>query len=143
MSRRFLFLTNFFLFAATIGSGLDRGAVSAQDHKEALAAGELWVDPKFGMRFRQIPAGEFQMGSPEGEAGRDSDETQHAVRLTRSLLLGETEVTQGQWQGLMRTAPSHFSASGTDCPVEKVSWWEALAFANRMSSESGLSSCYR
>lgn len=109
---------------------------------KVLAAGELWVDPKFGMRFRQIPAGTFQMGSPEGEAGRDSDETQHAVRLTRSFLLGETEVTQGQWQGLTGTAPSHFSACGADCPVEKVSWWEALAFANQMSSESGLSSCY-
>lgn len=38
---------------------------------KVLAEGELWVDPKFGMRFRQIPSGTFMMGSPEGEEGPD------------------------------------------------------------------------
>ena len=41
------------------------------------------------------------MGSPEGEPGRDDDETQHKVTLTRGFWLGETEVTQAQWSELM------------------------------------------
>lgn len=46
----------------------------------------------------QIPAGEFQMGSPEQEADRQSDEgPQHQVKL-RSFFMGQTPVTQAQWQ---------------------------------------------
>ena len=54
------------------------------------------------MRFRGCPAGTFMMGSPDWEAGRDSDsETRHAVTLSSGFWIGETEVTQGQWRALM------------------------------------------
>jgi len=56
--------------------------------------------------------------------------------------MGETEVTQGQWQALMGNNPANFSACGTDCPVESVSWWEALAFANALSTGEGWAECY-
>jgi formylglycine-generating enzyme required for sulfatase activity len=56
--------------------------------------------------------------------------------------MSETEVTQGEWQALMGNNPSTFSACGTDCPVETVNWYEALAFANAVSSAEGLAECY-
>ncbi len=41
----------------------------------------------------RIPAGTFQMGSPESERGRHSVETQHQVTLTQDYYLGKYEVT--------------------------------------------------
>jgi formylglycine-generating enzyme required for sulfatase activity len=48
--------------------------------------------------LRRIPAGTFQMGSPAGELGRDADETQHAVTLTKDYYIGVFEVTMKQWE---------------------------------------------
>ena len=105
--------------------------------------GELWVDPATGMHFRYTPAGEFEMGSPASEPGRDNDERQHRVRITRGCWMGETEVTQGQWKAVMGSNPSRFSSCGADCPVESVSWVDAVKYANALSSRAGLEECYR
>jgi formylglycine-generating enzyme required for sulfatase activity len=100
-----------------------------------------------------IPAGNFSMGSPSGEVGRVTDETQHSVTLSRSFFMGQTEVTQGQWKALSGgTNPSYFqSATGTapstanandSGPVEYLDWYAAVAFANARSAAEGLTSCY-
>jgi formylglycine-generating enzyme required for sulfatase activity/tetratricopeptide (TPR) repeat protein len=104
--------------------------------------GELKEDSKVGMRFRYIPPGEFRMGSPMDEIDRDEDEIPHGVTLTRGFWMGETEVTQGQWQRFMDNNPSSFASCGLDCPVEMVSWFDAVAFANRLSKEAELELCY-
>jgi formylglycine-generating enzyme required for sulfatase activity len=76
--------------------------------------------------MRLIPKGNFMMGSPSGEFGRNSDETQHAVTLTKDFYLGVFEVTQQQWELVMGNRPSffnnvHYYASR---PVEKVSYYD-------------------
>ena len=38
--------------------------------------------------------------------------------------------------------PSEFTFCGDDCPVEKVKFYAALAFANALSTEEGLETCY-
>ena len=48
----------------------------------------------------QVCPGTFQMGSPVDEPGREADEVQHQVTITRPFLIGATEVTQGQWEAL-------------------------------------------
>src|SRR4051812_4308605 len=47
-----------------------------------------------GMRFALVPAGRFLMGSPPEEEGRNADETQHEVEITRPFWLGVFQVTQ-------------------------------------------------
>ncbi len=94
------------------------------------------------MTFRYVPAGTFRMGSPAEEDGRDADETPRQVTLRRGFWLSETEVTQGQWARQMDTEPSFLAACGDDCPVERVSWFDALAFANRASEAMGMKACY-
>lgn len=42
-----------------------------------------------GMKFRWCPPGEFWMGSPEGEAGRQDDEVLHRVELTKGFWMSE------------------------------------------------------
>ena len=92
----------------------------------------------------QLPAGEFQMGSPDKEAGRQSCEgPQHLVKL-RSFFMGQSPVTQDQWQVVagwpkqqleLKYQPSHFQ--GANRPVEQVSWLEAEEFCRRLSVRTG------
>jgi len=71
-------------------------------------------------RMRWIPPGRFIMGSPPDEPGRDYDEKQHPVVITRGYWLGETPVTQALWQAVTGENPSRFQTP--DRPVEQVSW---------------------
>jgi formylglycine-generating enzyme required for sulfatase activity len=99
-------------------------------------------DELTGMRFRWVAAGTAVLGSPEGEPGRRSGEALRTIEVTRGFWLGETEVTHRQWSLLLPGRPSYFDACGDDCPVERVNWFEAALFANRLSERSGLELCY-
>ena len=74
--------------------------------------------------LRKISAGTFTMGSPAGELGRLTDETQHQVTLTKDFHIGVFEVTQRQWELVMGTWPSGFyNPDFRDMrPVEQVSY---------------------
>jgi formylglycine-generating enzyme required for sulfatase activity len=89
-----------------------------------------------------ISKGTFSMGSPASEPCRGVDEDQHQVTLTNDFELSAHEVTQGDFQALMGYNPSYFSLCGTTCPLERVTWHEAAAFCNALSTEKGLASCY-
>jgi formylglycine-generating enzyme required for sulfatase activity len=75
-------------------------------------------------RLRWIPAGEFDMGSPEGEEQRDDDETRHKVVLSQGFWLADTACTQALWQAVLGENPSRFE--GLERPVEKVSWEDVV-----------------
>ena len=49
-----------------------------------------------GMKFVWKRPGNFVMGSPSQEAGRQKDETQHKVPLTKCFYMGVNAVTQEQ-----------------------------------------------
>ncbi|MEO0446769.1 MAG: formylglycine-generating enzyme family protein [Verrucomicrobiota bacterium] len=84
--------------------------------------------------MRWIPPGRFVMGSPEEEAGRWDDEgPMHEVTLTEGFWMGQTPVTQGQWEGIMGENPSHFS--GAKRPVETVSWEDCQRFLERLEEQ--------
>ncbi len=51
-----------------------------------------------GMKLVLIPKGTFMMGSPESEQGRNEDETQHEVTISKDYYLGVYEVTQAQYE---------------------------------------------
>jgi formylglycine-generating enzyme required for sulfatase activity len=97
---------------------------------------------RLGYTMVRVPAGKFLMGSPGDEPGREDDEAQHWVTITKPFLLGATEVTQGQWQKVMGNNPSHFQNCGADCPVEQVSWNDVIDFCNKLSDLEGLTRCY-
>lgn len=90
----------------------------------------------------RLEPGEFWMGSPTGEPGREAYEVPHRVRLTRAFALKTTEVTQGEWKRQMGSNPSRFSSCGDECPVEAVNWYEAVEYLNRLSRSEGLEACY-
>ncbi len=117
---------------------IPRSKVSADPQAGAAIEGPL------GMRMRFVPAGTYTIGSPEDEPGRGDNETQHEVELSRGFWLGETPVTQAQWQRLVPgpKQPSFFKSGGADLPVESISWFEAAEFANRLSDQEDLPRCY-
>ena len=82
-----------------------------------------------------VPAGTFTMGS-------ESDETPHSVTLSSPFWMGETEVTQGQWQALMGNNPSNFK-SDPNLPVEQVSWDDAQGYVTALNARVALSNGWR
>ncbi|TAF52884.1 MAG: hypothetical protein EAZ61_07425 [Oscillatoriales cyanobacterium] len=97
-----------------------------------------------GIEMVAIPGGRFWMGSPDGEAGRDDDESpQHEVSVP-DFFLGKFTVTQAQWRAVaqlpqinqnLNANPSKFK--GDNRPVERVSWDEAQEFCARLSQATG------
>ena len=104
----------------------------------ALACRErTWVEPRTGITFVRIPAGEFTMGAPLDEPFRRDDEVPHRVRISRPFLMSQTEVTQRQWMAVMGNNPSTFQAAGLDAPVESVTWNEVQEFLRRLNARNG------
>ncbi|MCK6683609.1 MAG: SUMF1/EgtB/PvdO family nonheme iron enzyme [Thermoanaerobaculia bacterium] len=113
-----------------------RPAAKKQDEAGPAAAGSSYAN-SIGMEFVWIEPGTFMMGSPSSEAGRDLDETQHRVRITKGFYLGKYEVTQGQWEAVMGNNPSYFKACGKECPVEQVSWEDAQEYIRKLNAREG------
>jgi formylglycine-generating enzyme required for sulfatase activity len=63
------------------------------------------VTNSLGMRLAWIPAGEFTMGSPPGEAGgRDDEGPSHQVTLTRPFYLATHETTVANFRAFAQAA---------------------------------------
>ena len=92
------------------------------------------------LRFRWCPPGSFQMGSPLWEEGRDPEENQVPVRLTRGFWVSETPVTRFLWLAAGGHELNWSPGTGNRTPVHNVSHDEALAFAESLTDrlrESG------
>jgi formylglycine-generating enzyme required for sulfatase activity len=72
-------------------------------------------------RMRWIKPGEFMMGSPESEAGRENESPQHQVTLTRGYWLADTQVTQELCMAI-GTVKFLSEFKGENNPMEFVSW---------------------
>ncbi len=92
--------------------------------------------------YLEVKAGPYTRGSPRREAGRFRNERSHTVALTRRVLIKRTEVTQREWRSLVAHNPSRFPDCGLECPVERVNWYEALTWLNRLSEAEGMERCY-
>jgi formylglycine-generating enzyme required for sulfatase activity len=94
-----------------------------------LAGIALWAQLNPEMVW--INGGRFTMGSPPEDAeGHAWEEKPHRVTVS-SFFMGKYEVTQKEYQEIMGNNPSHFK--GVKLPVERVSWYDAIEFCNRLS----------
>jgi len=95
-----------------------------------------------------IEPGCFFMGSPWCEWSRARDTANPIqVTLTHRYRIQQFELTQAEWTGLDVPNPSseedeNSNCLAPDCPVGRVNWYEALAFANLRSRAEGLPDCY-
>ncbi|MCL1993286.1 MAG: formylglycine-generating enzyme family protein [Spirochaetes bacterium] len=104
---------------------------------------------KAGIKIAWIPPGTFLMGSPPGEEGRSGNEDpQRQVTISSGFWIAAYPVTQQQWELVMGGNPSRFSSEPPNGeiqgrrPVETVSWYDSLVFANRLSIMERLSPAY-
>jgi formylglycine-generating enzyme required for sulfatase activity len=89
-----------------------------------------------------IPPGDFTMGSPVDEEGRNEpNEDQRDITLTRGFCMGVYELEEAEFIELAGYKPAGSSCSG-GCPVTSVSWNEAAWLANTLSTAAGLDLCY-
>lgn len=77
----------------------------------------------------------------------------HRVIVTKPFYLADKEMSQGQYEQVMGTNPSHFSAKGEgkdvvanletrEHPVEMVSWNDAAEFSAQLSQQVKLKPFY-
>ncbi len=93
-----------------------------------------------------VPAGSFTMGSPTGEAGRDSDEgPQHTVTIRQPFAVGKFEVTFAEWEACYAERESggcqdYWNDQGWGSgrrPVINVTWSGAKRYAAWLSAKTG------
>ena len=118
------------------------------------------LDPDPLIEMVRIPAGFFTMGSPTDEKGHLENESPQRQVTLSAFYMGKYQVTQEEWQFVMTgnendisVTPSSFHGgdgmepAGDEVqvkrPVERVSWYDVLVFANRLSVMEGLSPAYR
>jgi len=129
------------LLLAAIGMLALAGLIWLLYHRSATlpigkAPGEIWKDGASGIEFVWIPAGTFLMGSPPDERGRNTDENQHQVTISKGFWLGRYELTQAQYEGVMGENPSKFKEAGPQAPVESVNWEDAQSFLRKLQQRA-------
>ncbi len=86
-------------------------------HLEHPTLAMIWVRP-----------GTFMMSSTFG-TGDDTE-----VTLTQGYWLGQTEVTQAQWQAIMDSFPLPSIFKGSERPVENVAWGIVAIFCEKLTA---------
>ncbi len=97
-----------------------------------------------GLEMVSIPGGQFTMGAPRGEEMSPEEERpQHLVTI-QPFFIGRYPITQAQWRVIanlpqinchLEPEPSYFK--GDKLPVERVSWYQAQEFCDRLSQKTG------
>lgn len=91
-----------------------------------------YTSPNIGT-LKYVPAGQFQ---------RDATSTNISI-ITQPYRMSQYEITRQQFFDIMGADPSDATySSGMSDPVQRVNWYHAIAFCNKLSLEEGLEPVY-
>ncbi len=123
------------------------GAESSQNTNDTSEQ-KHWI---LSVPFKKIEKGSFKMGSPANEIGRNSNEDQVNVEISRPFEIMTTEVTQSQWFRVMGNNPSFFKevkhcddhkeGMCPNHPVEQVSFNDVQKYITKLNTALKLSGC--
>jgi sulfatase modifying factor 1 len=133
LTKRFSVLLGLMLLVSCIATAADSGTLPP-----APSPAEMVL----------IPAGSFQMGDSFGEGYPDELPVQTVV--VSAFAVDRYEVTKALWDEVARWAaangydfgPEDGLGKALDHPVYKVTWYEAVKWANARSEREGLTPCY-
>ena len=116
----------------------------AREFDRRLVKGAKFKDCEVCPEMVVVPAGEYMMGSPAGEEGRDGNEgPQHQVRIGRPIAVGKYEVTFEEWDACVSGGGCGGFRPGDEGwgrgrrPVVRVSWEDAKAYVAWLSEKTG------
>ena len=117
----------------------DRAEVIAKPDR-TVQTFEEEIAENLSIKMIIVPGGSFLMGSPEDELDSYSDEKPQHLVTVPSFAIGQFVVTQAQWKTIanlpkvkQKLNPSPSFHSGDDRPVERIDWFEAVEFCNRLT----------
>ncbi len=87
-----------------------------------------------------VPAGDYWVGSASDERCRDDDEERREVDLDYRFEIAATEVPRADFVQVLRSDPA-MRRDCADCPIDSVTWHEAVAYCDALSREAGLPAC--
>ena len=129
----------------TSGKEIEHPPKSGDKEETSKQAGDTFRDCVTCPDMVVVPPGSFMMGSPASERYRTSDERpQHRVTISKPFAVSKYEVTVGQFEKFANETrhPSNkwrnpgFRQSA-DHPVVNVSWEEAKAYTEWLSTKTG------
>lgn len=94
----------------------------------------LDLSDKVTLKLVLIPAGKFLMGSPETEKGRDTDEVQHEVTISKPFYMGISHVTVDQFAAFVKD-------SGYKTDAEKIGHAFAIEIKDGRLTEDVVFDC--
>jgi eukaryotic-like serine/threonine-protein kinase len=111
------------------GDIIDRQQFQSEIFLEELGDG-------ISLTMIKIPTGNFMMGSPEQEEGREiHEQPQHLVNISE-FYLGQTQITQAQWGAVFQDKSMMFGKN-SQLPINRINWFDAIAFCQRLSQKTG------
>ena len=112
-----------------------------------LAAMPQSIKTSQGLKMRLISTGQFIIGTPRRTQGRQSNETERLVEITRPFYVGTREITNNEFR---KFKPKHTSGAETYRelsnglhPTVMVTWEDAVGFCNWLSNRESLDPAYR
>ena len=139
-------LQRFNFETATLAAERTKISVNWVIHRQQLQAWQYIEVLGEGIELEMvsIPAGTFMMGSPQDKLEWHDDEgPQHEVTVP-TFFMAKYPVTQAQWKAVAalpqvkrKLDPDPANFKGKRRPVERVSWWEAIEFCDRLSQATG------
>ena len=94
----------------TVAVSNDFGTVTSNPIELVIKPSKITISP-LNLELIWVKPGTFVMGSPLSETGRDSDENQTTVNITKGYFLGKFEVTQAQYETVMTGNDAGYSAT--------------------------------
>ncbi len=96
--------------------------LSEAEKSFSLQFSKILKIPGVKMELVSVPPGVFRMGKADSK---------RIVKLTRPFWIGKYEVTQEQFEKIMRKNPSTYKNPAA--PVEKVTWNDAVEFCRKLT----------
>ena len=115
-------------------------AIAGSTEKTSMTVSKSFTDCPQCPEMVIVPWGRFEMGSPEGEVGRDLGEDQVRITIPFHFAVAPSKISIEEWNACFEEqgcrSPNIETFGREKMPVEVV-WEDAKAYTNWLSSKTG------